>query len=848
MNKKNTKLLTILLASALGVSATVGGVLLSNDVFASADTSTATVKEYDANKIFKASTKAEVDGERKVVDGVKEEQDYVLFGFNQGTSTTPAKVSYYERSVALEWKTYDETDGVQTHNFSTTFAFKKDASDEINFDELALVMETEPATATEGDKAINKVVFVRTGDHYMLELFNGETEIPTTHVVDVSKPITIKLAKKNGAEDAGYGEYFVILAQEGYLDQCVGKFTNIAANVAEYKSGRTPLYFEADVPEDKKGVIEFRELNGQSFALMTDKDKIEDTAEPVLVVNNKIERLQLGERFSMDVQAYDVLDDLLSISKEFYQYNPDHTTADDIKYSPLTSETSFKETAYSGGNVFNDWNGGGKEYVSIRYYLSDEKYKDETKVEAFLAWYVEEGKTETFGDIDYIVLDRSEVGPNYTFLSTDNGVNEYVNDDKTASDYNTVYETKIKPYQDALDRADDELYVGTDQYLYLPSLKGLIDDNDGFQNIKFAISFKKQGSDSPSSTTNMPYNEVKLAVSDVGLYEFKIYANADAADKKMKYYVNGNLEELNSTNIWDIDEIPSFTIEVKPTDMKVKEVETTEKKTEKVLDVTYTAKSFNVLGVTGTPDSQYALFMVNYTQFNTKMGANILKLSDLYAVSYEKMWEKAKSIRESADFATQYPEGLKKEDEADFFKSVYVQCLADVVYATDAHTPQEKAQLVQDMLNADNGLFREIAAYDDRISETAHYDEWVKNNKYQWRPENQSFKTVEEGTYLMLASFSNPDVPAVKVSAYRIIVASETADVLPGEDNWLENNLASVILFSIAGVMLIVIIVLLFIKPDKKTLEDVDEQLDEEGEEKAKKSKKEKKSKKDKKD
>ena len=78
-----------------------------------------------------------------------------------------------------------------------------------------------------------------------------------------------------------------------------------------------------------------------------------------------------------------------------------------------------------------------------------------------------------------------------------------------------------------------------------------------------------------------------------------------------------------------------------------------------------------------------------------------------------------------------------------------------------------------------------------------------------------------------------------RVSAYKIIRTEEKADVNQGETQWLKDNLVSVILFSVAAVMLILIIILLLIKPSDETLEDVDEKANEKNEEKdEKKSKK----------
>ena len=82
-------------------------------------------------------------------------------------------------------------------------------------------------------------------------------------------------------------------------------------------------------------------------------------------------------------------------------------------------------------------------------------------------------------------------------------------------------------------------------------------------------------------------------------------------------------------------------------------------------------------------------------------------------------------------------------------------------------------------------------------------------------------------------------------AAYKAISVDADIDSIPGETEWLQNNIASIVLFSIAGVMLIVVIILLLVKPSDESLEDVDE-ADDKKKKKAKKSKKEKTGKKDK--
>ena len=90
--------------------------------------------------------------------------------------------------------------------------------------------------------------------------------------------------------------------------------------------------------------------------------------------------------------------------------------------------------------------------------------------------------------------------------------------------------------------------------------------------------------------------------------------------------------------------------------------------------------------------------------------------------------------------------------------------------------------------------------------------------------------------YLVIGVYSDAMIPGLKACGYKVVTVQSEPDVIRGETEWLKNNIVSVVLFSIAGVLLIVIIILLLIKPSDETLEDVDE--------KAAKVKKEPKSKK----
>ena len=76
--------------------------------------------------------------------------------------------------------------------------------------------------------------------------------------------------------------------------------------------------------------------------------------------------------------------------------------------------------------------------------------------------------------------------------------------------------------------------------------------------------------------------------------------------------------------------------------------------------------------------------------------------------------------------------------------------------------------------------------------------------------------------FFILADYSEAEQTAVRATAYKLVIVDSEADSIKGETEWLKNNVVSVVLFSIAGVLLILIIILLLDKPSDETLADVD--------------------------
>lgn len=136
--------------------------------------------------------------------------------------------------------------------------------------------------------------------------------------------------------------------------------------------------------------------------------------------------------------------------------------------------------------------------------------------------------------MDYIRVDRNTEGPEYAGIIHD--------DDAKTTTMSAEGEALFAQYQEAVEEAAEDVYAGSNSYIYLPSFKGLITDNDtGYKGLKFSIYYKTKTSDGASST-NLSYDGLKLAVSTAGMYEFKILAT-DKVGNSMYCYLDGVQDE-----------------------------------------------------------------------------------------------------------------------------------------------------------------------------------------------------------------------------------------------------------------------------------------------------------------
>lgn len=759
MKRKNKKLVTFILAGMM-CAATVGAVATST----SFDVSAATAQTYKLTEIFSATSG--ILGAETVGDA---ETKTTAFTLANGNTVK------YKRDLALKWHASETASYLNIE-----FAFK-----ELNFKSVSFSFETAPAQSTKDDKSLNTIKFVMDGNFLKAEMWNGDAEAAsktTTLTAVAGEKMTLKLA-----EGDNFGEFKAFIGAE-----YIGSFTNVGVNYADYKAdGMDSFMIKAETEGETKATVLLSDINGQSFDNVTGdvgSEVITDDAAPVLVVNEDVRGYVLGTKFNLSYVTIDTLQSgSLTETKQYYQYNPTHESQE---YKTLTisasSGTVFMDTVYTvkdTENVTSVFEEEGKEYVSIKITLGDKAHTtDEDKATYELAWYADSSAVENkkIGTVDtsYIIFDRNTEGPSYKLITANDTLLDNVADSEL--------DTLSAEYQAKLDKLAEDVHAGSNSRIDFPSLDWLLEDNNGYNNLKFTISYYAPSSTSVKSVSR-DFDELYLKDLEEGLYEFKVYAT-DKAGNTMKYYLDEELVTLSASNVWDIDKIPSFTFEVENQGIYVEEGTQKELVETEIIGDTYTMKDATVVGASNKK-SDYALYSIDTAAYK---GAGNLNIDVLSKISYKSLLEAVKGTIPT----------VENGEYIDTYLTAYSQLIATEIKGDAAAVKK---------------CFTLIEEYDDRKAADDG------DNKYNWSATSKSFKAVEEGIYIIFADYSDTDLSYVdRAAAYKLIEVDAEADSIKGETEWLKNNIISVVLFAIAGVMLILIIILLLIKPSDETLEDVD--------------------------
>ena len=528
----------------------------------------------EADEVFTTSGGASLDAEGEYLT------------FTTGSADGGMSVSF-RRDLALKWYAFDGEPAIggdfSAHYFELTFALE-----DTGFDSFTVALESTQMSMSKEGKTTNEIVFTPNGGS-LTAVVNGEGEGVT---VPASGEIAVTLSEPAGAE--GYGNFLVSINGEE-----AGTFTNIGRYYAQYASSSadtpiTPLTFSADT--DGEVTFEVRSLNGQSFAL--DEGEVTDDAAPVLVIDSEIKQILLGTETDFDTVAIDVCSSTVTTDR-FYLADGTPATSDEgepvdpafedgdlVGYNDFESDKRFFETDF-GGNMSGA--------VSIAFELTD---GNANSAYYFIEWYASE--RDENGHIRVVHPETVVDTPTISF--------------EDPSDYQAEVDAA------AVDEDGNSVQVGEGAYYYLPSLRSYVfDATCGYTDMTFNVYYRTYASDTES--TSGAYDELRIELTEDGLYEFRVVPVNRAGNAMIGQFENGEAA-ITSSNVWDAENLTTFRFRVSYNGPSIEEPEEGEIG---YVDVAYDFEDFDIIAM-GDYETRYKLYRLELNE-----GASPASVSEVLA-------------------------------------------------------------------------------------------------------------------------------------------------------------------------------------------------------------------------
>ena len=733
--------------------------------------------------------------------------DYTMFqfGYNDDSISLKKHLAYnwYEQSY-VEVETDNEEGGKDktkekgevVHGlFNMEIGFKREKDSEgkwknLPFEKFVVTFESQSYTKNEDGKSVNYIMFFPIKDSDFVNVLITDNKDATVEDLESDAQISRDHIHIRFVEKLE-GQYRVIVSEdpeattaganavEGYLE-------NVSGNYAKFSSSSTnplyPLGFSADFGENREdkdtALMVLYCLNNQKFEVNGATESgsyyaggsVTDNTPAVICLNKEISHLEKGGKISFDYQEIDVLRSSPSSTLYYYMLTYEDALNGEIDFGNNEDERS-KEVK---DDILLD--AGRKEYLPEigkdggAGFGNDEKFEVEMAVKVY-ALVKDTGTSqaeESVVFLDWYIADdlKLNIGAGekkYGFIA--------VGDDIDGVTFNTEDADKswndiVTDYQAKVDEAAKDLSAGSSSYFYLPSAESLFVDNaTKYSGMKISIYYY---SSSKSSNTSLASNNLSINVTTPGSYRFTLYAT-DAEGNDM-YYIDseGERVEFTANEIWEIyddedrhDYLPWFEFKVDYKGVEFKEVPG--KQSTAYVGTSYTSASFDINGVANSYDVNYRLFRF-----------------------------------ESAKY---YTDTLKETGKGVTF------------------TYEEFIEVMDELYETSRPYFTEIK----EVNESDEDYETFKD--YNWSNSSTSFTPLDgNAIYYMRAEVTDKQYNTDPVTCSLAVQASVEAKALKGDSEWLQNNVASIILLSVAGVSLIAIILLLVIKPKNK--EDIDVQYE----------------------
>lgn len=808
--KLKLSLITLLLALVIALTAAVFAINGKRTAVYAA--SSDRFVELDGNSVFYTAIHgAEICESEAVTTGEGEEaQSHRYTLFKIGNEQTVS----YRQNLAYKWLTASGSEDGEPapKTFSMELYFP-----EINFKLFYIKFESQQYTLTKEGKSTNYLVFTADGENSVK--IGVSTSIEEEELAKEEVYTEIGTAAKGGHIEislGGYkgGDYTVNLDGE----PTDGKFKNVyekfASYVASGDNAVTPLTFGAVFEDKNKSDNEAQmalvDINGQSFEMHKDDNtyKIKDTAAPVICFSQTPSYLEYGKTIGFQYKVIDVIATSPRATAYYYvltgeQYASETFDYDKTDYetkttdnegeeegeetepekSPFTKLSSTStERIYTNAQTFipnkylkSDVMG----LVKIYYEISDVSSTSQSKTDiVFVDWYVKEETPAALEDIrdikgsgrhsDFIKLIKSKVGVTYAAEDVEEQENPLDAYKQTIRDFQEAYQAKIDEaianlkYDEDSGLTNGKLYAGGSKF-YLPAIEGVTRD-EYFTGTDLKYSLYYRGSTS-GSNTSLASNKLAIDLNNADTtYRFTIFIT-DSFGNPMRYPTKdeaGNVvwEEITTSDVWDEDFaelLPYFEFDVS---YKEATAEPPENLSISYVSSSYSGVSFKITGVSSTYTATYKLYVFDRNAYYADTNDGTL--------DYDKFNENTEKL-----FDNTYKNGVNTRQ---YFTTV---------------------KPVSQLLESDE-----------------NYDKFKALN---WNASSVSFtpQSVEDFYVVELQLTDNRS--QVSTPYYATVASSVQATAIEGEgESWIENNKTSVVLFSVAGVCLIALVVLLVIKPKDK--------------------------------
>lgn len=802
---------------------------------------------------------------------------YSMFVFKDGTGAVN-----YRKHLAYKWyyNTDEEVDNAADDNeeaepktasltpatgwFNMEIGFES-----VSFKKYVISFDSQQCTQTKDGKTTNYIMFFPKDGGVQVVISGNQDDAPEESATVLGKD-HIKIEFYGNISD-GY-QVKVSQGEDSAKKEVTGEFHNVGGTFSKYSSSSTtpvtPLSFKAEFEEKTEGSetpdndyarMVLYNLNGQSFRIgtyrkvedmssetnvnlrnyyiksgrgyerytnstieegidyysynhgTTERDghrtggTINDDAAPVLCFTKDVYYVGLGKELPFDYQLIDVL--ASSPSADTYYYMLTDAQADN---------GAFKADNYADGKLFRQVSDTDNQlmephkdhFVPTKDNISiydEENFKVEAAVKVYLKLF--DTRTQNINQTTYVLLDwyipaknLVEVNGNkYIAVSNDKqGVTFSYTDESNADNpksdpENEEWQKLLDGYQALVNEAAKGLKAGSKNYFYLPSFENIpygdsqkgdlfADKVTAYKDLSFNV-YYNNGSN--GNTTSQKSNSLAINLTKAGKYIFTIYATDDSGNP-MYFYTGAEKKTFTASNIWSMRESKSGT-----------EWENT--------------KDY-----------------LPWFSFNVE--ASELSLDD-------------PGERDAAYVGTKYSAISFEGNEVSSKREYELYRFDNDVYYNDVNggnktalTYDEFMAQKADLLENHPEWFTEIPA---ASSLTEGSDEYKEFNKYAWNNTSPEFVPQDANTFYVIKCTVRSTADNLEPkSAYMGISCSAKFRSLKGEDTWLQDNMTSIILLSIAGASLIGIVLLLVIKPKNKG--DIDEQFEAKKEKTAKKAKKSK--------